>query len=309
MTTRREIFPLVAGAAGLATAGVSHAAGGAAGGPRLERVTYHSARTGKDRDYFVYLPPGHAAKKQWPVMLFLHGNGERGDGKAELDYVLGHGPLYEAWCLKRDLPFVIISPQLPMFGMGEVDYIKNRTRAQIPQRHPDRIDAREDERNVRRNEPMGGIKRVDELPDGPEGPVDGWNLIESELIAMVDKVIADHRGDAKRVYLTGLSYGGFESWYLASKYPQKFAAVAPVVGYGHPDHAAPIAKAKLPVWCFAGGRDPVVEPKYFYSVFEKLEAHGMKDARLTNHEDLGHFTWTRVYGGNDLYDWFLAHTR
>lgn len=308
MNTRRDFFPLIAGAAGLTAAPVSFAAQ-ARSAPELRRVTYHSARTGKDRDYFVYLPPGHSQQASWPVMLFLHGNGERGDGKAELDYVIAHGPLYEAWCLKRDLPFVIISPQLPMFGMGEVDYIKNRTRAQIPVRHPDRVDAREDERNVRSPEPMRGVARDDKLPDGPEGPREGWNLIEDELIAMVDATLKNFRGDAQRVYLTGLSYGGFGSWSLAAKHPEKFAAVAPVVGYGHPDHAAPIARAKLPVWCFSGGRDPVVNPKYFYAVFERLEALGHTSARLTNHEDLGHFTWTRVYGGSDLYDWMLSNSR
>ena len=308
MVTRREILPIVAGAAGLTSlSGSAVAAAGSA--PELKRVSYRSARTGKDRDYFVYLPPGHAQRASWPVMLFLHGNGERGDGKQELDYVLAHGPLYEAWCLKRDLPFVIISPQLPMFGQGEVDYIKNRTRAQIPQRHADRVDAREDERNVRSEEPMRGVTRDDHLPDGPEGPREGWNLIEDELLAMVDSTVKNFRGDAKRVYLTGLSYGGFGSWYLAAKHAEKFAAVAPVVGYGHPDHAAPIAKAGLPVWCFSGGRDPVVAPKYFYAVFEKLEALGHRSVRLTNHEDLGHFTWIRVYGGNDLYDWMLSKSR
>jgi predicted peptidase len=275
----------------------------------LRRVSYHSARTGKERDYFVYLPPGHSRKKDWPVMLFLHGNGERGDGKGELDYVMAHGPLFEAWCQKRDLPFIIVSPQLPMFSMGDVDYIKGRTRAQIPRRKPDGIDPRPDERNVRSDEPMRGTKRNDKLPDGPEGPVDGWNLIGDELIAMVDRTVREFGGDARHVYLTGLSYGGFGTWDLAAKHPEKFAAVAPVVGYGHPDHAAPIAKAQLPVWCFSGGRDPVVRASFFYAVFEKLEALGHKSVRLTNHEDLGHFTWVRVYGGDDLYDWFLTKSR
>jgi len=118
--------------------------------------------------------------------------------------VLSHGPLYEAWCLKRDLPFVIISPQLPIFGMGEVDYIKNRTRAQIPRRRADGVDPRPDERNVRREAPMGGTERDDKLPDRPEGPIDGWNLIADELIAMVDRTVRELRGDPKRVYLTGL---------------------------------------------------------------------------------------------------------
>jgi predicted peptidase len=306
MTTRRELFPLIAGAAGLPAVA---AAAQAAAQPELRRVRYRSKRTGKEREYFVYLPPGHASRKDWPVILFLHGNGERGDGKGELDYVLAHGPLYEAWCQKRDLPFIIISPQLPMFGQGGVDYIKNRTPAQIPSRKAHGVDKRPDERNVRSAQPMRGTTRADKLPDGPEGPVEGWSLIAEELTAMVDDTLRDFHGDPRRVYLTGLSYGGFGAWYLAAKYPAKFAAVAPVVGYGHPEHAAPIAKARLPVWCFSGGRDPVVEARYFYAVFERLEKLGHTSVRLTNHEDLGHFTWVRVYGGQDLYDWLLAHSR
>ena len=308
MTTRRNMISILAGTAGLSVA-TSSPAEGAQSEPELRRVSYKSARTGKERDYFVYLPRGHAQRKSWPVMLFLHGNGERGDGKGELDYVLAHGPLYEAWVQKRDLPFVIISPQLPMFSMGEVDYIKNRTPAQIPKRLANGAPARLDERGVRLGEPMRGKIPNDKFPDGPEGPVDGWNLIENELVAMVDATLRDFRGDPKRVHLTGLSYGGFGAWYLASKHPAKFASLSPVVGYGHPAHAEPIAKAKLPVWCFVGGRDGVVQAPYFYAVFEKLEALGQTGSRLTNHEDLGHFTWVRVYGGNDLYDWMLGHSR
>ena len=97
---------------------------------------------------------------------------------------------------------------------------------------------------------------------------------------MVDRTIADFKGDAQRVYLTGLSYGGFGAWNLAARHPQKFAALAPIVGYGHPDHAAPIAKAKLPLWVFAGGRDPVVPLRYFYPVLNKLEALGPSRSAL-----------------------------
>jgi predicted peptidase len=308
MTTRRELFPIIAGAASLNAAPVSLGRQ-ATSEPELRRVSYRSARTGKERDYFVYLPPGHSSQKHWPVMLFLHGNGERGDGKGELDYVLAHGPLYEAWVQKRDLPFVIVSPQLPMFGMGEVDYIKNRSPAQIPRRLADGVPARPDERAVRLGEPMNGKSANDRLPQGPEGPVDGWNLIEDELIAMVGATVRDFRGDPARVHLTGLSYGGFGAWYLAAKHADKFASLSPVVGYGHPSHAAPIAKAKLPTWCFVGGRDGVVPAPWFYPVFGELEKLGHTTSRLTNHEDLGHFAWVRVYGGQDLYAWMLSHSR
>jgi predicted peptidase len=308
MNTRRDMLSLLAGAAG-----VSGVAAGKTdtkvSGPELRRISYRSARTKSERDYFVYLPPGHATAAAWPVMLFLHGNGERGDGRGELDYVLKHGPLFEAWCQKRDLPFIIISPQLPMFGQGGVDYIKNRTPAQIPHRKRDGINQPPDVRVARLDEPMQGRLSDAHLPDGPEGPVDGWNEIADELMAMVDRTVADFKGDAKRVYLTGLSYGGFGAWYLAAKHPERFAACAPIVGYGHPDHATPIAAAKLPLWCFAGGRDPVVRIKYFYTALNKLESLGTSEVRFTSHEDMGHLTWVRVYEGQDLYEWLLAHSR
>ena len=66
---------------------------------QLIRLPYHSAATGAEREYFVWLPADYERlpDKKWPIMLFLHGNGERGDGLAELDYVLKHGPLMEAW--------------------------------------------------------------------------------------------------------------------------------------------------------------------------------------------------------------------
>jgi predicted peptidase len=310
MTTRREVLPLLAGAAGIAAASDSHAAPPTPPSePELKRVSYKSTRTGKTRDYFVYLPRGFAQSKQWPVMLFLHGDGERGDAKGELDFVLIHGPLFEAWCQRRNLPFVIISPQLPKFSRGEVDYIKNRTRDQIPQRLANWINPRPDAAAVRLAEPMQGKLADDKLPDGPEGPPDGWNEIESELIAMVDRTIADFKGDSRRVYLTGLSYGGFGAWNLAARHPEKFAALAPIVGYGHPDHAEPIAKAKLPLWVFAGGRDPVVPLRFFYPALNKIEALGHPEVRFTVAEDLGHLTWVRVYEGQDLYSWMLAQSR
>jgi len=305
---RRDVLPLMAGAAGGLTMSQGAAARGASGA-ELRRVSYHSARTGKERDYFVYLPPGHAQQGNWPVMLFLHGDGERGDGKGELDYVLTHGPLFEAWCQKRDLPFVIISPQLPIFGRGEMPYIKFRKPESIPRRLADGINARPDVREIRLTEPMQGKTADDRLPDGPQGPVDGWFEIEDELIAMVDRTVASFKADAKRVYLTGLSYGGFGAWHLAARHAQKFAAVAPVVAYGHPEHAAPLAAAKLPLWVFAGGRDPVVALRFFYPALNRLETLGHPEVRFTNHEDLGHFAWVRLFEGDDLYDWFLKHSR
>jgi predicted peptidase len=86
--------------------------------PQLLRIPYVSSATGETRAFFIYLPADYERQPtyRWPVIFFLHG-GERGDGQADLDYVLLSGPLHEAWIRHRNLPFVMISPQLPTFGM------------------------------------------------------------------------------------------------------------------------------------------------------------------------------------------------
>ncbi len=275
--------------------------------PQLLRESYFSEVTGTERDYFVHLPREFSNADEWPVLLFLHGNGERGNGKGELDFVLVHGPLYEAWIQKRDLPFVIIAPQLPMYDMGEVPHIKSRTAEDIPKRLAAGTPARPD--RFPSDGPMNGSqgKFPDQAP--VEGPPSGWNLHASELVGMVDVIIRKYRGDPRRVYLTGLSYGGFGVWWMASKYPERFAAANPIVGYAHPDLIDSIAESGMPVWCFAGGRDSVIPVEYFYAGMNKLEELSSADVRFTVEEDMSHDVWTRVYAGEDIYRWMLSHTR
>lgn len=276
---------------------------------QLLRISRPSRATHAERDHFLYLPAGYASdpNQRWPVLLFLHGNGERGDAKGELDYLLKNGPLYEAWIQKRDLPFILIVPQLPMYGQDEkAAYLKNRQKSEIPTRLEVGVPPRPAE--FATPDPMRGAVSED-LPAGSSvsGPPMGWPELEADLIDMLDDVLASYRADPTRQYLTGLSYGGFGTWYLASKYPNRFAAIVPVVGYAHPDLMGPIAAARLPIWCFAGGRDPNVEVKYFYPGLNRLEALG-HELRFTVEADMGHDVWARVYAGNDVFDWMLEHT-
>lgn len=279
---------------------------------KLLRIPYKSKLDNTDRTYFVYLPRGHngiVGDKKYPVLLFLHGNGERGNGKDELDYVITHGPLYEAWIQKRDLPFIIISPQLHMFDMDKrnISYIDKRERSWIPQR----LEKGTPPRNW--GDPqtamMSGVLPSDTFPGGRKTLPEGWNLVEDDLLGMLDIVQMYFQGDAQRTYLSGLSYGGFGTWHLAHTHPERFAAIAPVVGWGHPDYMEPIAKAGLPVWAYAGGLDPVVQPRYFYAGLNRLKSLSKAEVRFTIHEDLGHDTWRRVYGGSDLYEWLLSKKR
>jgi predicted peptidase len=278
---------------------------------QLLRVSRHSQATSAPRDHFLYLPAGYDTdpNARWPVLLFLHGNGERGDAKDELDYLLVNGPLYEAWIQKRDLPFILIVPQLPMFGRDETaEYLRNRQKSQIPTRLEVGTPPRPPE--FATPSPMKGAL-AEKLPPNASrsGPPKGWDELEQDLIDLLDEVLEKYRADPERQYLTGLSYGGYGTWYLASRHPERFAAIVPVVGYGHPDLMEPIARAHLPIWCFAGGRDPSVPVKYFYPGLNRLEALGHTDFRFTIEADMGHDVWARVYAGNDVYTWLLSHVR
>ncbi|WP_371376145.1 alpha/beta hydrolase-fold protein [Thalassotalea aquiviva] len=277
---------------------------------QLVRHSFLSSLDNSERDYFVYLPRGYDKNpnKKWPVLLFLHGNGERGNGKSELGYVLKHGPLYEAWIQKKPLDFIIIAPQLPMFGMDKyADYLKNRDITSIPQRLPQSIPTREPDFVT--SEPMAQELAIKDMSNiKPLLPM-GWEQIENDLLQMLKDVAQHYHTDQTRVYLSGLSYGGFGTWYMASKHPEMFAAIAPVVGWGHPTLMAPIAKAQLPVWAFAGGRDRVILAKHFFAGINKLEALGHQQVQFTIHQDMGHDAWKRVYAGDDLYNWFLQHKK
>lgn len=277
--------------------------------PLLSRISYASKATRQERDVFVYLPRGYASSaERWPVLLFLHGNGERGDGKADLDFLLKNGPLYEAWIQKRDLPFIIVAPQLPMYGRDEhAEYLRNRSRAEIPQRLA--AGTPPPPANHPTAGPMLGALSDAELPHGGYGPPMGWPELERDLIDILDHVLDNYQADPARQYLSGLSYGGFGTWYMASKYPERFAALLPVVGYAHPELIAPIAKAKIPIWCFAGGRDQAVPVKYFYPALNLLEELGHRGFRFTIEADMGHDVWARVYAGRDVYDWLLQYRK
>jgi len=226
-----------------------------------------------------------------------------------------HGPLFEAWCQRRDLPFIIISPQMPMQDQGEVSYIKNRKPADIPRqlasgRHPYPP-------HYRGSDIMQG-RPAEEIPEGkpdgiPAGLGDpltsgkGWSLLADDVMDILDDVLVRYKGDRNRVYLTGISLGGFGTWRLASLHPDRFAAIAPVAGFG--TRAVAPSLVKTPLWVFAGGRDTTVKLVYFYAALNELEKLGHNDVRFTIEADMGHDVWRRVYAGQDLYDWMLLHSR
>jgi predicted peptidase len=289
--------------------------------PELIRRSYVSSETEQERQYFVYLPRGYRDEEQrWPLILFLHGNGERGNAQDHLDLVLAHGPLYEAWIRRRELPFVIVSPQLPLFGRDVADMqnqpvdVAARTEKD-PGRWPHHRAANPEERlatpisRTSAAEYPGDFSGLDPYPAGDKRPPDGWFRIIPDLHRIVDATAEEFLIDPDRKYLTGLSYGGFGTFDLAAADPDRWAALAPIVGTGDLRDARLLAASGVPLWIFGGGLDPVVKPHWLYEMAKALELAGHPALRFTVHEDMSHDAWKRVYAGQDLYDWLLSHQK
>jgi predicted peptidase len=206
-------------------------------------------------NYLQFLPKGYDARgeRRWPLILFLHGAGERGTNvwRAAI-----HGPGKQA-AAQPDFPFILISPQCP-------------------------------EQQI-------------------------WS--KEVLLALLDEIIAKHAVDTNRIYLTGLSMGGYGTWDLGLSYPEKFAAIVPICGGGELITALLASRDKaeavksLGVWAFHGGKDPVVPLSESQRMVDALKKGGVPDVKLTVYPEAGHDSWTETYKNPELYDWLLKHSR
>jgi predicted peptidase len=196
--------------------------------------------------FLVYMPKGFRSQKgkKWPLIVFLHGSGERGD---DVSQVAANGPPKLAG-QGRDFPFIIVSPQAPENGAWSTDVLN----------------------------------------------------------ALLDEVLAGLPADPDRVYLTGLSMGGYGTWSWALDAPGRFAAIAPVSGIGDSDRACLLKT--MPIWAFHGGKDPYVPLASETGMIKAVNDCG-GHAKFTVYPDAGHDVWTRTYDDPALYSWFLEHRR
>ncbi|MGE0760908.1 MAG: prolyl oligopeptidase family serine peptidase [Pirellulaceae bacterium] len=195
--------------------------------------------------YLLSLPKGYEQQPTpWPLLLFLHGAGERGD---DLELVKKHGPP-KLIAAGKEFPFVVVSPQCPTGKW--------------------------------------------------------WEPIE--LVALIDDICAKYRIDPDRIYVTGLSMGGFGSWRLAAYAPDRLAAIAPICGGGEAYWARQFAH--LPVWAFHGAKDPGVPLERSQAMIDALKKAGA-EPKFTIYPDAAHDCWTVTYDDPALYEWLLAQKR
>jgi len=128
-----------------------------------------------------------------------------------------------------------------------------------------------------------------------------------EMMQLIDHVAGKMNIDPDRIYVTGLSMGGYGTWRLAATYPDRYAAAIPICGGGDPEKLAkPLSK--VPIWAFHGGKDTTVPTKQSQDIVDAVrKEHG--DIEFTVYPDAGHDSWTETYNNPKVYDWLLAHRR
>ncbi len=155
--------------------------------------------------------------------------------------------------------------------------------------------------------------RGDKLPHvilSPQCPTDDWWTSETQqkrLIELLDEVVKHHNIDESRIYLTGLSMGGFGSWKLAADHPDRFAAVVPICGSGDPADADKLKD--IPIWVFHGDQDRAVPFEKSVEMVEAIKKAGGESIRFTSLEFYGHNSWSTAYAAPELYRWLEEQSK
>jgi len=139
----------------------------------------------------------------------------------------------------------------------------------------------------------------------PQAPQFGWDV--QTLNALLDEIVTTHKVDKDRIYVTGLSMGGFGTWALAAAHPDKFAAIIPICGGGNPPDAVKLKN--LPIWVFHGAKDNVVPPSRSESMVKALKTQGATDIKYTLYPNANHDSWTETYNNPEVWEWLLKHKR
>jgi predicted peptidase len=124
-------------------------------------------------------------------------------------------------------------------------------------------------------------------------------------MAILEQIEKDYKVDPKRIYLTGLSMGGYGTWSFAVKYPDKWAAIVPICGGGDAKEAAKIKH--IPCWCFHGDADKAVKVSQSRDMVQALKDAG-GTPQYTEYSGVGHNSWDKAYGTPELYDWLLKQS-
>jgi predicted peptidase len=208
------------------------------------------------------LTPGYDTLRKYPLVVFLHGSGERGnDNEAQLKWgVMNFAN--ELTMIKY--PAIVIAPQCPA-NLGWSNFSRKKNSVDML------------------------------LLPSPSKPME-------LLIELIHKLVKNLPVDTNRIYITGLSMGGFGTYDAIERYPHLFAAAVPVCGGGDTSKAASISH--IPIWIFNGAEDAAVNPLYSLGMLEALTQAGAHIG-FTQYPEVGHFSWLGAYSDPLMMEWLF----
>lgn len=223
------------------------------------RFSYQKyVEAGNDTLPYRMLVPDYNKLRKYPLVIFLHGSGERGsDNEAQLKWGVQNFATDQNMMLH---PAIVVAPQCPL-TMSWSNFSKNDNKlSPVP-------------------------SRAMEL-----------------VIGLIHQLIKTMPVDTNRIYITGLSMGGYGAFDAVERYPQLFAAAVPVCGGGDSSRAA--GCASVPMWIFHGAEDPAVSPDNSLQMLIALTKAGAHPG-FTQYPETGHFSWIQAYADAMMMEWLF----
>lgn len=221
--------------------------------------------------YAILMPENYDPEKKYPLVLFLHGAGERGDDN-ELQLVHGSS-LFTSASFRAKYPAIVVFPQC-----AKEDYWSN----------------------VKKEAPEAGGVQFSFYKRGK--PTTAMKLLEG----LLETLSVSYSLDPDRYYVGGLSMGGMGTFELVKRNPRMFAAAFPICGGAAPKRMRRFKKTAW--WVFHGAADPVVPYEFSSEMVKGLERVGAK-VRFSLYQGVGHNSWDNAFSEAALFPWLFAQSK
>lgn len=233
---------------------------------------HHYIQNGDTLPYRLLLPLNYDETKSYPLVLFLHGAGERG---SDNEKQLTHGSsLFLADSNRQKFPAIVVFPQCPQNSFWS---------------------------NLSSSTDSATGKRMMAFPvDGP--PTRAMSL----LLGLVQEINKNYKPDQQRLYVGGLSMGGMGTFEIVRRLPNTFAAAFAICGGANPATAPQLKSTSW--WIFHGLKDPVVDPE-FSRIMAAALLRANAEVRLTTYPEDGHNSWDSAFKEPDFLSWIFNHRK
>ncbi len=230
----------------------------------------YKSKSGGELNYRILYPENYSQGKKFPVLLFLHGSGERGNDNEK--QLLHGSDLFLNPSNREKYPAIVLFPQCPE-GKSWASF------------------------DIRTGE---GGRKIYNRPNGTK-PGEMAVLLEG----LLKEVIKNEKADKKRIYVMGLSMGGFGTLEMLYLYPKTFAAAVPICGR-HLTNLASVYAKQVPIWLFHGAKDSVVPVYFSRDLYAKLKELGA-EVKYTEFPEANHDSWTGTFATPELLPWIFSH--